>query len=396
MDLLVYVISAIWLSPICYLLILLIGKWGKLRRRKNLIRQKGISGKKVDKIIFQIPTIGNFKPVNRAFETVKGYDLPAPLETWVVIEEWDTHKDEYVSDRVVVVPKDFECEDLYKARALEFARRLRVKMVADGELSPDYILLQGDDDAVPTLGFVREGLTVNADISIGTITPKVGGVWSTIIDYERCVACGIFCNFFTNFGQPLWAHGEGTVISSEVDQNVSYDISSFVKNPKEKLISSEDAFYFHKAFALGYDIYNSEERVFIQPPLSMGDAVKQRRRWLWGQWTLIREKMLPLSNRLRLGVLGFSGLWLYFIGMLGLPLNYLGILKVPAPVMPLIIATLFIWLGMRAYIIGTAMGWKQGLIGAALSYVTVTLNTFVHLVGLLKGDPHNFEVIRKE
>ncbi len=37
---------------------------------------------------------------------------------------------------------------------------------------------------------------------------------------------------------------------------------------------------------------------------------------------------------------------------------------------------------MRAYIIGTAMGWKQGIIGAVLSYVTVTLNTFVHLVGL--------------
>ena len=51
---------------------------------------------------------------------------------------------------------------------------------------------------------------------------------------------------------------------------------------------------------------------------------------------------------------------------------------------------------MRAYIIGTAMGWKQGIIGALLSYVTVTLNTFVHLIGILKGDPHNFEVIRKE
>ena len=186
------------------------------------------------------------------------------------------------------------------------------------------------------------------------------------------------------------------VISSKVDQNVSYDISSFVKNPKEKLISSEDAFYFHKASALGYDIYNSEERVLILPPLSMEDAVKQRRRWFWGQWTLLSQKMLPLGNRLRLGLLGFSGLWLYFIGMLGLPLTYLGIIKVPSVFIPLMIITLIMWLGMRAYIIGTAMGWKQGIIGALVSYVTVTLNTFVHLIGILKGDPHNFEVIRKE
>jgi hypothetical protein len=396
MQVLVYVISAIWLSPIFYLSVLLFGKYFKVRRRKNLIEQKGPVEKKIDKIIFQIPTVGNFRSVNKAFEAVRGYNLPVPVETWVVVEEWDTHKDEYVCDKVVVVPKDFECEDLYKARALEFARRLRVKMVTDGELSSNYILLQGDDDAVPSIGFVKEGLTVAADISIGTITPKVGGVWSTIIDYERCVACGIFCNFFTNLGQPLWAHGEGTVMSSKVDQNVSYDISSFVKNPKEKLISSEDAFYFHKASAMGFDIYNSEERVFILPPLSMSDAVKQRRRWFWGQWTLLSRKMLPLGNRLRLGVLGFSGLWLYFIGMLGVPLSLLGVITLSTPIFSVMLASLLIWLGMRAYIIGTAMGWKQGIIGALLSYVTVTLNTFVHLIGLLKGDPHNFEVIRKE
>ena len=130
MDILVYVISVVWLSPIFYLLVLLFGKFFKIRRRKHLIEEKGPVEKKIDKIIFQIPTIGNFRSVNRAFETVKGYSLPAPVETWAVIEEYDTHKDQYVCDRVVVVPKDFECEDLYKARALEYARRLRVKMVA--------------------------------------------------------------------------------------------------------------------------------------------------------------------------------------------------------------------------------------------------------------------------
>jgi hypothetical protein len=106
--------------------------------------------------------------------------------------------------------------------------------------------------------------------------------------------------------------------------------------------------------------------------------------------------MLPLGNRLRLGVLGFSGLWLYFIGMLGVPLSLLGVITLSTPIFSVMLASLLIWLGMRAYIIGTAMGWKQGIIGALLSYVTVTLNTFVHLIGLLKGDPHNFEVIRKE
>lgn len=396
MQALDYVISAIWLSPILYLIIVLCGNWFMRRRKSSLIRQRRLVQKKIDKIIFQIPTVGNFQSVNKIFETVKSYKLPCPLETWVVVEDWDSHKNQYSADKVVVVPKDFECEDLYKARALEYARRLRKQMIADGELSSDYLLVQGDDDAVPSVGFIQESLTVNADIMIGTITPRVTGIWSTIIDYERCVLCGIFCNFFTNLGQPLWAHGEGTVMSSEVNQEVSYDISDFTKNTQSKLISSEDSFYFHKAAVLGFTIFNSEERIFILPPLSMGDAVKQRRRWFWGQWDLIRQKMLPLPNRLRLGVISFSGLFLYFIGMLGLPLLYFGAVDMPPILVLFFIASLIIWFGMRAYIIGRSMGWKQGILGSVLSYVTVTLNAFIQLIGLLKGDPHNFEVIRKE
>jgi len=396
MIILVYVITAIWLSPIFYLFVLLTGKYFSKKRKSDLLIQKGPAEKKVDKIIFQIPTVGNFQLVNRTFETVKSYDLGVPLETWAVIEDWDTNKAEYVCDKLVVVPKDFECEDLYKARALEYARRLREKLVAEGKLGSNYLLLQGDDDAVPSLGFVKESLTVNADITIGSITPKVKGFWSTIIDYERCVACGIFCNFFTNMGQPLWAHGEGTVMTSKVDLNVSYDISDFTHNTKQKLISSEDSFYFHKASVMGYSIFNSEERVFIMPPLTMGDAVKQRRRWFWGQVAILNQKMLPLPNRLRLTVIGFSGLWLYSIGILGLPLYYLGVISLPGILLPLTIVSLTIWLGMRGYIIGKAMGWKHGIAGALASYLTVTMNFFIHIIGLFKGDPRNFEVIRKE
>jgi len=396
MQALDYAIAAVWLLPLVYLCVLLVGKWSTVRRKNNLIRRRGPDQKKVSKIIFQIPTVGNVLSVNRAFETVKSYDLSVPVETWVVVEEGDMHKDQYNCDRLVVVPNDFECEDLYKARALEYARRVRLGMFASGELDSNYLLLQGDDDAVPSLGFIEESMEVNADITIGSITPRVSGIWNTIIDYERCIACGIFCNFFTNMGQPLWAHGEGTVMSSRVDQNVSYDVSGFVKPTKAKLISSEDTFYFHKAATLGYSIFNSEKQIFILPPLSLRDAVKQRRRWVWSQWVLLNQKMLPLHGRITLGVLSFAALWLYFIGMLGLPLLYVGVFQVTPLLLGLVICSLMLWLGMRAYIIGESMGWKQGIIGALLSYVTVALNASLYIIGLLKGDPHNFEVIRKE
>ncbi|HUK85291.1 MAG TPA: glycosyltransferase family 2 protein [Candidatus Acidoferrum sp.] len=360
------------------------------------MKHKDQNKKKIENIVFQIPTIGNVKSVNKIFETVKNYGLSIPIETWVIIEEWDTHKTEYLCDKVVVVPKDFVCEDLYKGRALEYARRLRQNLVDDGKLSSNYLLLQGDDDAVPSIEFIKECITVQADILIGTITPQVNGVWNTILDYERSVACGIFCNFFTNLGQPLWAHGEGTCMSSQVDRNVSYDISTYTHNTKHKLILNEDSFYFHKAALMGYSVFNSEEKIFILPPFTFSDAIKQRRRWLWGQVTILSQKMLPLSNRLRLSIIGFSGLWLFSLGTIGLPLYYLGIVKIPAELLPLTFISLGVWLATRAYTIGVCMGWKHALAGTAASYPTVALNFITHLIGLLKGNPRKFEVIRKE
>jgi hypothetical protein len=372
------------------------GKIFNWRRKLTLTKEDEQTQKKVGKIIFQIPTIGNVQTVNRIFEAVKNYKLAVPLETWVVIEDRDTHKAEYVCDNVIVVPADFNCEDLYKGRALEYARQVRQKMVADCKLESNYLLLQGDDDALPSPEFIKESLIINADISIGTITPRSNCAWNTILDYERCVACGIFCNFFTNIGKPLWAHGEGTWMNSEVDRAVSYDISEYTHNNKEKLISSEDSFYFHKASLMGFAIFNSEKRIYIMPPLTFTDAIKQRRRWVWGEIRIINKKMLPLPNRIRLGFIGFSGVWLYSIAMLGLPLYYLGIFSIPTVLLPLTFISFAIWFGMRAYAIGKCMGWKHGLAGALASYLTVTLNFITQLAGLLEGDPRSFEVIRKE
>ncbi len=389
-----YLISIIWLSPFFYVTLLLLGKAYNMKKRKHV--RKGSVRKNIEKIIFQIPTIGNIQMVNKTFQTVKGYGLPVDVETWVIIEEWDTHKEEYVADKVVVVPASFECDDLYKSRALEYARRLRQKMVADGTLSLNYMLFQGDDDALPSKDFMEEGLTVDADIMIGTIAPTVKGVLTTLIGYERCVACGMFCNFFTNIEEPIWAHGEGTCMVSKVDQSISYDLSDYSPDPKIKLISSEDLFYFQKASLRGFSTFNSEKKIYIIPPLTFNDAVVQRRRWMWGQLRILRYKLLPLKNRLRIGVFGYSGLWLYALSTLGVPLKYLGIINIPDVVLPFTYATLILWFAIRGYTIGKIMGWKHAVGGILASYVTVTLNFALQVIGFIKGDPKKFEVIRKE
>jgi hypothetical protein len=394
MTVLDYLISAIWLSPFFYVSVLLLGKLFNRRQQKSV--RKTNFKKNVEKVIYQIPTIGNVRMVNRILETVKGYGLPVQVETWVVIEDWDQHKEEYVADKVVVVPSSFECEDLYKSRALEYARRLRKEMVADGSLTLNYMLFQGDDDSLPSKEFMEEALNVDADIMIGTISPRAKGVLNTLLDYERCVACGMFCNFFTNIEEPIWAHGEGIAMISSVDQTVSYDLSEYSPGVPIKLISSEDLFYFHKASLKGFRIFNSEKRVFIIPPLNFKDAITQRRRWLWGQLRIMKYKLLPLRNRLRLGLIGYSGLWLYALSTLGLPLRYMGLVNIPDVILPFTWTTLLLWFGIRGYTIGKNMGWKHAVVGILASYVTVTLNFTVQVIGLIKGDPKKFEVIRKE
>jgi len=406
------IVIAFWASPLVYLVMILLGKVFHRRRYRELLRKPR---KRVDLVIFQIPTIGNVSTVNQIIKWVKNYNLPYRIDFWVIVEPSNKYKEEYTTDKLVIIPEDFECEVLYKARALEYARRLRVKMVKERNLTDRYVVIQCDDDSLPSKEFILECLEVNADIAIGSICPRPRGFWNTILDYERCIACTIFCNLFTNIGKPIWAHGEGMIISSEVDMNVSYSLSDVCKDYDAKLISSEDMFYLHKTSISkshagdlaedmlhmqkvsikGFTTYNSEKPIYIVPPLTFGDAVTQRRRWLWGHIRILRYKLLPRANGIRIVAAELSGMLVYTVSTFGIPLPLLGIIYVPQTIIPLLWATLLIWLLIRFYGVGKLMGWKHGLAAVLTSYITVTLNFVVHLIGLVKGDPKRFEVIKK-
>lgn len=388
MNLINYITIIVWFSPLIYLLFMI---GGLLYNRKF----KGEHSKKrdVDLILFQIPTIGNNTLVNEAFQIIKNYDLPLPLETWVIIEEGDDKN--YVADKIVTVPKSFVCEDLYKSRALEYARQYRRRLVDQCELTGNYLLLQCDDDSLPSKEYVEECLGLDADLMIGTMKPRSKGLWNTILDYERSVACGLFCNFFTNIQRPVFAHGEAICVTSEVDSTITYDLSDGWYNGTMKLVSSEDLYYFHKASNNNFTLYNSEKPVYISPPITFKDAVKQRRRWIWGHINIVRYGFLPFINRLRLVLVEFSGLLIYFFSTLGIPLHTLGLIRIPPPLVALSWFTLILWHGMRGLLIGKVMGLKHALIGILTSYLSVTLNFIVHAIGVLMGDPKRFEVIEK-
>jgi hypothetical protein len=403
-----------WYTPIAYAALTAAGQVAYRRNKKKLGRRSP-----VQRIIYQIPTIGNVEECNRILRAIRKYKWPAPLETWIIIDEEHYRPDmRFECDRLVVVPRDFVTACKFKSRSLEYARRLRLKLVEEGKLEENYLVIQSDDDSLPSEEFVREALEVDADVVIGTITPRpIGHLFP---DYERPVACNMTCLFATNVGRPVWGHGEGMCFSARADRLISYE----PEEPGKYLISSEDLYVLHKASDFvtedvyflykarhmtlaedqehiqkankkGLKIFASKERVYITPPLTARDAIRQRRRWLWGHIRLIRQGLLPKGNLAVIAFAEASGLVTYAAATTLGVLAPLGLVHVPPNFAALGWVTLGLWFGFRGFCVGRVMGLKHGLRAALLSFPTVTANFLYHVIGLIKGDPKRFEVIRK-
>ncbi len=388
---LTWIVIIAWVSPIVYLFFVLSGEIALYIRKKKYYINPGFRDEEL--LIYQIPTVGNFETVNKIFKLTKEYNLPIKIEYWVVVEANDPHKEDYNCDRLIVVPEDFCCGTLYKARALEYARRVRIDMVNKNELTDNYMLIQSDDDSLPSKPFILEALKVDADVILGNISPRPIGFWNTVLDYERCIGCVFFCNIFTNTSKPVWGHGEGVVFSSKVDRNITYDIIGDHVTASQFL--AEDMLHLHRSAVEYPKMFNSKKPIYITPPQGIEDAIKQRRRWTWGHIAILRQNELPTANRIRILAADFFGIWIFLAAMLGVPLFHLGLLSVPGYIYPLLLANLIIWLGLRGYSVWQLMGWKHAILAILTSYITVTLNFFVHIVGLLQGEPNNFVVIRK-
>jgi hypothetical protein len=404
-----------WYTPIVYTAFTAAGQIAYRRNKKRLGRRPP-----VQRIIYQIPTIGNVEECNRILRKIRKYEWPAQLETWIIIDEGNYRPGmEFECDRLVVVPSSFKTSCMFKSRSLEYARRLRLRLVEEGKLEPNYVVMQSDDDSLPSEEFVREALEVDADVVIGTITPRpIGHLFP---DYERPVACNMTCLFATNIQRPVWGHGEGMCFSARADRLVSYEPD----RPGARLISSEDLYALHKsrdviltediyfiyrarrasladdqefiqkATRKGLKIFASKERVYITPPLTARDMVRQRRRWLWGHIRLISQGLLPKTNLAVIAFAETAGLVTYAAATTLGVLAPLGVIHVPPHFAALGWVTLGLWFGFRGFCVGRVMGLKHGLRAALLSFPTVTANFLYHVIGLLKGDPRRFEVIRK-
>lgn len=340
-----------------------------------------------DPLIIQVTTIGN-PTVNTIIRRIRALNLSLPYQIWVVVDEPYREELGYVPDKLIVVPTEFRTEAArFKARALEYARLFRMKLVEQGELS-SYKVLYLDDDSCPTKEFIEDSWYKNVDLLEGMICPgnKYGSL-ASYLDNVRTFTCMTVCSFFQGISHPVWIHGESMTVSDRVDKEVSWD---------KPLVASEDLAYGQDAVARGFKMWFTYSRVNITTPLSLNDFVKQRRRWVWGNFHAIRD-LLTAPQKVRLLYFYINALLVMPVSVAGIVLLFLGYLEVPMPVYVLTVGGFGFWLalwGVAGYLTRSKL--RDAAISVVMSLASSMFDFGITIVAISMGPPKTFEVIRKE
>lgn len=342
-------------------------------------------------LIIQITTVGNVATVNEIIRRIRGYQLDLPHSIWVVTEPWAEANYEG-SDELIVVPEDFHCQALYKARALDYTRRLR----AERRLNDFHVkVLFVDDDGVPTKSYIEKVFRADFDVCEGIPTPRTGyGRFLSHMDDLRTINCLYMCSVFQGIGHPIHVHGEGLCVRGTAEALVTWDYQMF---------ASEDLVFGHMAVLKSRTWGFVWDYMEITSPFTWGDFLTQRRRWLWGNIHAIRH-VLPLRSSVLLIGLYVYGLATYVFSTIGIALYLVGALHFQSSTIRWLLASMVMWLSMFALSgwINSGGGASRGIrrlrdvvVAVLLAFPTSAVAIGVQIVALFKGNPRRFEVIQK-
>ncbi|KAL4805108.1 glycosyltransferase family 2 protein [Aspergillus unguis] len=175
------------------------------------------------------------------------------------------------------VPNSFQSKKAkYKARALEYFRQTQALTKDDWVLHLDEES-EADAYAIQScLDFIERG---TGDVAIGTIFYNGANHWSNALlsaaEAMRIAdAFGRFQLPVRLFQRPLlgWMHGSWNLINGAVENNVTWDTDCI----------AEDFWFAYEAAALGHKFGWLHAVVREQPPCTIQDFFRQRRRWYTG------------------------------------------------------------------------------------------------------------------
>ena len=297
-----------WFTPVVCAAMLVFG----IQRARITGRRSPILPPRL--MIIQITTVGNERTVNEIIRRIRDYQLDIPFSIWVVTEP-GVNATYHGVDELIVVPKDFRCRASYKARALEYSRRLRVERGLN-----DYFIkiLFVDDDGVPTKGYIEKVFRSQYDVCEGIPTPRNGyGRFLSHMDDLRTINCIYMCSVFQGIGHPIHVHGEGLCVRGTAESSVTWDYEMF---------ASEDLVFGHMAVVKESTWGFVWDYMEITSPFTWRDFLTQRRRWLWGNIHAVTH-VLPWRSSILLVILYSFGVVTFLISTIGIVLVFTGAVR---------------------------------------------------------------------
>jgi len=355
--------------------------WGILRARKF---DRSYSRNDPTRFIIQICTSGKAPgTINAMLTQIRGYHLRIPYETWVVAEPYDHST--YHADRVVIVPREFRVNAAYKARALEYARRLRIEEGIEGEGTKILFL---DDDSFPEREYIEFAFHASFDVGQGFVrTDRFYGknLLTSIADNFRVVDCLATCATFASMGRPVIVHGEGLVAKGNVEREITWEWGGAGSWGEDFLFGTNAA----RKFKFGFIPY----AVHDASPFSIRDLYRQRRRWFWATANCLNK-----TDRWRAAFM----LSRFYGGLMALPsmalLGYALALRLEYPLLIKAIFTIGTVGFVGYYLYGAWLNtrkWQRVVQTLFLFWVSAIVEAFA-LYSALLFRPKTFEVIQKE
>ena len=214
---------------------------------------------------------------------------------------------------------------LFKARALQYCNEPGVNMLSkdDWVVHLDEETLLTEASAIGLANFASED---HGDVGQGVISyanEEIVNWWTTLADSIRVsIDMGMMRFCFRVLGCPLMGFKGSYIIAKEsVERNVGFDFG-----PKGSV--AEDVMFALVAWSRGYKFNFVEGEMWEKSPFTLGDYIKQRKRWFIGHMFTMLNDEIPL--RCKLGMIPTDLGWFLLIGnILNVPASFL--FPIPLP-----------------------------------------------------------------
>ena len=304
-----YVAIFLWLA---YLPVALIFLRGYVRNRKRYVNTNLARIHNDPFIAFQIMTRSArvSDVVERGIESIRSSCRDISYENYSITVVSDDPEDASYTKgaEVLVVPGEYKTKNgaIRKARALQYANDVRRSR---GEAGKNRWNFHMDEESAVTaqtvlslLACIREGKGLVSEGPIAyPFKMRQSARLAFLTDSIRPFQCYDCVSYMTN-PPPMYMHGSNLLVRSDVEDRVGWDHGKSL---------AEDQLFGVKVFEMFGNVFGWHGGVLLeQPPLTLGDHFKQRRRWIFG--TLQNLRYLPFRMKLRI-YLRSATTWLGFL-----------------------------------------------------------------------------------